>query len=167
MRFVKPTADGGFVTQGYYNDTGCMTLSDILHDKLDYSSLKATDGSNTARKYKCRDKRALAKKITLDFIELMVDDIIETGNVFVLPVQQGAQIKVVAKTSKAVRSIARRKSYKDVDLLNSDFKIYEFVFDFHRYKELKRRYIRINQNRYRRLVEKVNNDEIRYFDGFF
>ena len=171
MRFLKPNSDGTLKLQGNYNDTGCITLSDLLHEELDYSflSMKASTlkNQNTAKFYKCRDKRALAKKIALDFLELLIDDLIQTGNVFIMPVQQGAQIKIVAKPSKAVKSISRRKAYGSVDLFNSDFKIYEFVFDFYVRGKLRRRYIRINQERYQKIVEKVNNDEIRYFDGFF
>jgi len=166
VRFIKPTSGGAYIKCGLYNDTGCLTLSDLLHQEIDYTFLSAGPGRNTARLHKCRDKRALAKKISLDFLSLLLDDLIATGNIFLLPVQQGAQIKIVAKTRKAVRSIIRRKAYSAVDFMESDFKVYEFVLDYKIQGDLRRRYLRVNQDRYAQMVDRVNKGQ-RYFDGFF
>jgi hypothetical protein len=148
-----------------YRQDHCVRMRDILHEGFGYSRLKSSLG-NTARVHQCNSKRTLAAKLIHEFLELMVDDLIEKGNVYKLPIQQGGMVRIVRKTDRAIRSISRRGAYKGVDLIESDFNIYEMVFDFQARGKLIRRYIQLDRARYGRLVEKVNRGEIRYQNGF-
>lgn len=62
---------------------GKTSLQDLSRDR-DYSWLKATKG-NTRQIYKAQTKKDLAIKIFIDFLEIMLEDVIKNGNVFRLP----------------------------------------------------------------------------------
>jgi hypothetical protein len=148
-----------------YQEHHCVRLDDILHEGLDFSFLTSQDGANTCRRHKVRSKRELAKRLALDFLDMMIQDLIQEGDVYKLPIQQGAFMYVVRKTDRAIESIAKRGTYKKVDLFDADFNIYELVLDFYVAYKLRRRILHLDKARYTQLAELVNNGK-RYLRGF-
>lgn len=145
-----------------YETEHCWRLTDLLDESWDYSSLQNTDGSNTPRTYKCNSKQQLARKIFLEFLSLVLDDMIRTGDHYKLPVMQGAKWRIVAKSVGAMRSIVRRGAYQCVNLRLSGNKIYEMVFDYRRGKNWKRAIMQLDATRYGRLCELVEEHDMVY-----
>jgi hypothetical protein len=145
-----------------YRQDHCVRMDDILHKGLDYSFLKIKGGVHSLG---ARNRQALAKRIVHDFLDAVIGDLIEQGNIYQLPIQQGAQMRVVRKPDRAVKSISKRKRYVHVDVFESDFHMYEIVLDFIGRSRLRRRMVHIDKTRYQRMCELVNGGK-RYLNSF-
>lgn len=114
-------------------------------------------------KTKKHDKKKVIRGIFLEFIKLMIEDLIEHNYRFRSPNKEGFSIRIQEKHECGVNQIiASGKTYLDVDLIASDAKIYEFAF-FSIHLKYWNRKIRIGHSTYKKLVQKVNQGR-RYFE---
>ena len=144
-----------------YYEGHCTTLDDILHENLDYSLLRGY------RHHKCKSRQQLAKKLAHDFWDTVIDDIIETGNAYKLPIAQGVVMRIVRKPEAGIRYLSTHPTaYKQVDMMESDFNMYEMVIDMQHRGKLLRRIVHLDKKRYARIVEKVHQG-MRYQNGGF
>lgn len=155
--FKRLKEDGTYETLGIYSDEGCVRITDILHEGLDYSFLKGE--GDIARRYKAGSLMMLARKISYDFLKVVIDDIIEKGNIYKLPIQSGAHLKIVTKTPAEVEiaTTKRGRRYREVDLFETDYRIYEMVMDYKYYGKPRRRHVQLGMNYYKRIVANANN----------
>jgi hypothetical protein len=92
-------------------------------------------------------------KILIEFFKIVVDDLMENGNIFVLPVASKMEFKVQEIASHRVKRIFQAGAYAFVDKRLSDFKLYNFVFKSKSVFAVAKLYKRL----YKELVEKVHN----------
>lgn len=131
-----------------YDYSNAITLVDLLPDE------------DCERWEVCGRKMHRGKKaraIFGDFLAIMLDDIIENGNVYYAPIVEELRIYIQHQKRANVERILRNSSkiYKDVDLIKSDGKFYEFVL-YSRSIPGKYRSIRINYKKYKQIIKKVN-----------
>ncbi len=105
------------------------------------------------------------RAVFIDFLGLLMDDLIENNNRFTSPNRYWFQIYVCEKSKKETFMKLRRNGvYNDVDIIKSDAKLYHFRL-FSNYIGPKRyRAVRIGYQRYKKMVKKVNGG-MRYFES--
>ena len=156
-----------FVKKGLYPTEHTWSMQDILHSKLDYSKfIKSTIGGNSARRHNCASKARLAQVICSEVVRLVLEDVIKTGNIFQLPVMQGAYIKIVEKEGGKLNCILRQRKwngnyYKDLDMFGSDGKIYEMILEFYVGKYRRERMVWLDRRLFDLLV-KMTSEGKRY-----
>lgn len=158
MIITIPQANGVKRSFGVYNDEHCLRLTDLLPDGDDYSVLELKASAPTGgicRLHKVRSTGQLARKIALDVLGSLFDHLIETGDHFQFPVAQQARLRIVAKTSQAVESIARRDTYQMVNLRKSKGRIFEMRFEYRRFGADHLRFLHLDRARYQRLCQYV------------
>jgi hypothetical protein len=154
--FTCKTKTGAIITIGRYRRDHCVGMRELIPEGGDYSWL-GEGIPNINKRYKCRTKFNFCRKLATEFLEIMVRDMIETGNVFKLPIQKGANFRIVAKSQAEVGMVLRKKKYKPVDVIESEFQIYNFVFDYRdKYNLYHRRFIKIDFGLYKRMMALVN-----------
>lgn len=118
-------------------------------------NVKATDGKLRKQRY--------IRRIFFDFLKIMIEDCIENNSKFTAPCYPTFRVFIKEKPDFEVRKILEKNTYKMVNLVESDFKIYEFCF-YSPYLKRKNRYrnIRVGYKHYNQLAEKVNQGK-RYF----
>jgi hypothetical protein len=153
---------GEWLQFGRYDDAHCIRLTDMLPKGQLCNLLELTDDApsrNITKLHKCGDRVELHRRIVVGFLTLIVDDLIDNGNYFQMPVQNLARWRIRGKTRKQVESIARRDTYKFVDLAKSDGMVYEMILEFEIMRRGVRkkvtRMIRLNYERYQRLCQRV------------
>jgi uncharacterized membrane protein YheB (UPF0754 family) len=133
-------------------------INDIIPEDF-VKTLKITnDVIKTRFNRGSRVKKQFAQKIFFRFLSLMIDDCIENNSKFVSPSRYwfAVYIKQINNGNRN-RILKNRKIYTDVDLIASDFKIYEFVLRSSYLKGYNQnRRIRIGYKKYKELVSKVN-----------
>ena len=128
---------------------------DSLFLKPDEMNVKVSHGKVRKHRY--------IRRIFFDFLKLMIEDCIENNSKFTAPCYPTFQVFIKEKPDFEVKKILRRKAYKMVDLVESDFKIYEFTFfSPYMHKGNQYRSIRISYTHYKQLAQKVNEGK-RYF----
>lgn len=142
----------------------CLTLEDVFHQNVDYALLANTDGSNTTKHHKVRDKRQLAKQIFWEFLTTLLDDMIATGNQYLFPVVPLGRFRIVAMPEKPANYKAKRGRYPMFDLARDDFRLYELRFEYCQFNNPKvyQRCCRMDLPRYYRLAELVNKELVSY-----
>lgn len=97
-----------------------------------------------------------ARSIFCAFMKLVIEDMIENGNVFISPNIDHFRLFIKEKTIDSRRMILQNgKTYTDVDLIKSDGKIYEFVLSQSKIPG-KFRSVRISYTEYKKVIKKVN-----------
>ena len=161
MRVTIPDpATGQRYIYGLYDDSHCLRLTDLMPNGQDFSLLELTGGGDVCRTYGAGSKARLARRLVLHFLALVVDQLVETGDHYQLPIKGLACWRIIGKSKQAVQSIARRDKYKMVDLEKSQGMIYELVFELTKKRQPVKRIVRLNRERYLRLCELANNGKV-------
>jgi len=138
----------------HYDTSLNKNIEHIFPKTLKLSWLKGKGNINKI--YKARTKRDLAKKIFHMFMANLLDHLIETGDIFILPIPGHNYIQIEEMPDAEVRHRMQIGTYQFVDIIQSDFKIYYFVLRFASSSRTSTRVIRIDYNRYKYLCDKVN-----------
>ncbi len=110
-----------------------------------------------ARHYKCRDKKALAQKIFLRYLYLLVRDLIEGGKIFHFPSQTLASLRMHKIAGEHFKYARKRGKFKEVDFLKSDFSAYLLVMDYETNKGVKiTRQVVMSENLAKMIIDKTN-----------
>jgi hypothetical protein len=108
-------------------------------------------------------RRRFMQRVFVEFLNLMLNDAIDNNTKFISPSRYWFSIYIREKGKKDMGRIGRNsKIYGDVDFIESDGKVYEFVFQSPYLPKGKYRSIRIGWTMYQKLVKKVN-EGMRYF----
>ncbi len=111
-----------------------------------------------------RVKKQFAQKIFFRFLKIIIQECITNNVKFISPSRYWFAIYIKEVNNANKKRILKTKGiYNNVDLISSDFKIYEFVLRssyLTGYNQNRR--IRISYNKYKELVEEVNLGK-RYF----
>ena len=99
-----------------------------------------------------------ARNMLCKFINVIVENAIENNYTFKLPDIEHCYIGIASKSSAQIQDILspKCKVYQDVDLINTDFKIYQFFYRATNYI----RQCRINHHKYKRIVKSANEGRI-------
>jgi hypothetical protein len=103
-----------------------------------------------------RVKDHFIRKVFMVFLRMVVVDCIENNVKFITPMKDWFAIHICAKSDKAsISRIKRKETYKNVDPIATEFKIYEVSIDN---PHCKRRFwpVRISHGMYKRIVERAN-----------
>jgi len=99
-----------------------------LYKTFDLDKLKGK--GKIARLYKCRDKKALAQKIFLRYLYLLLLDMINGDKIFYFPSKHLSCIRMAKVSGEKFKELRRKGFFKDVDFLKSDFSGYYLVMDY-------------------------------------
>jgi len=147
-----------------YDRKHCFTLDDILHAGLDYSLLQNTDGGNTTKHHKVRDRRQLAKQIGWEFLTTMLDSLIATGDHYLLPTRSYSLLRIVAAPSSITTKRFRQGRYQMVDPFAHGYRTYELKLNYRRPNNpvIYQRFCRVDLPRYYQLAQLVNAGKVSY-----
>lgn len=159
---LPPGAKNKAVLQPRYRRDHCHTMDDLLHQGLDYSLLKNRDGSNTTKTHNVRDLRQLAKQIAWEFVTTLLDELMETGDHYLLPTRNFCQLRICAAPDSISRKRLELGRYQMVDPFAHGGKTYEFRLDFKRYGYQGKRICRVDLPRYYKLCKLVNEGKVSY-----
>lgn len=157
-----------------YDYSNAATINDVL--PLEFCQSLQIQASQVQAKYKNgkRVKRQYVQKIFYDFLKLIIDECMQKNVCFISPTVPYFAIYIKKKMDwETGRILKRGKTYNNVDLIESDCLIYEFVFFMNLRKgigrnanplnRLKRyRAIRIGHTKYMELIDRVNKGQ-RYY----
>ncbi|UJP63999.1 hypothetical protein [Mongoliitalea daihaiensis] len=139
-----------------YDYSDAATIEDVLPDEFcDSLEIKSYQVKAIHNRGK-RVKRRLVRSVFYDFLNLLIDDLMETNNRFVSPSKNYFMFYIKEKSFESVRRIYKNGIYKAVDPVLSNGKIYEYFMEFHMGSKVVRRPVRISYRKYMELVKKVN-----------
>jgi len=150
------------VLRPIYRRDHCHKMDDILHQGLDYSLLKNLDGSNTTKYHKVRDLRQLAKQIAWEFLTTILDELIETGDHYLLPTRNFSLLRICAAPGSVSRKRLELGRYQMVNPFAHEGRTYELKLDFKKWGHKGKRVCRIDLPRYYKLCKLVNQDKVSY-----
>ncbi len=130
-----------------------ITISDLFCN-FDVTKLKG-DG-NIKRKYKCEDKKALAKKIFLRYLYILILDMIDGGKTFVFPYKKYLELRFRTIPTPQFKAALRAGAYEEVDVLKSNFKCYEMVMTYKWRVWRIERVVKLSHNFRQLIVDKIN-----------
>lgn len=127
-----------------YRDDHCLGPPDLFSG-LDCSFID----SKVKQEYKLANKKAFAVRVFTDFFAELIDEVVDSGNIYIFPTKGHSYIRVEEMARRKVLWKIQSGIYQFVDLIATDFKIYHVVCRAARkYKE-----IRINRDTYMRLCK--------------
>lgn len=145
--------------QHYYKDA--KTIKDVISPEFVQTlNLKSYQFDVKTTRGHVRKER-FAQKVFATFLDLVITDLIENNNKFLSPTKNWFTIFIREVSPMNKKKILASKAYQNVDLIQSDFKFYEFVF-YSSYLYDKYRSIRISYIKYKELIAKVNEGK-RYY----
>jgi len=142
-----------------YDYSDAAVLKDVIPDALvrKVPIVKKKVPSYTGHKGK------VVRAVFLDFLQILMDELIKTNAVFQSPNLETFQVFIREKSYAEQRRLrASTKIYQDVDLIASMGKIYEFVLMSGSLPDSKYRKIRISYSRYKDLVKAANGGMFYY-----
>lgn len=83
-----------------------------------------------ARKYKTRDKKALAQKIFLRYLYLLLTDLTDGKHIFHFSSKHISSIRMVRVSGEEFKTLRKRGMFKDIDFLMSNFSAYFLVMSY-------------------------------------
>lgn len=149
----------------FYDYSKAAKLTDLFEEKfLDELDLKTSQITGVKFNRGKRVKMMFIRNVFTYFLSLLIEECIEYNSKFLFNGKYWFYIYIKKITSGNFQRIMKNGTYKKVDLIASDFKIYQFIF-YSVYLPRGDRYrrIMINYNLYDKLIEKVNNGK-RYFE---
>ena len=110
-------------------------------------------------------KDRMFRNIFYDFLKMVIDDCIENNDKFVSPNMQSFSVYIREKATAEKHRLLKTSAevYRNVDIIKSDGKFYEFVLVSRWLRGSKYRKIRIGHSKYKEIVKKVNEGK-RYFE---
>lgn len=149
MRFKNQTRD--------YSDAA--KINDIIPEEFVKKLIIPNDAIPNKFNRGIRVKKQFAQKIFFRFLKIIIDECIQKNVRFISPSRYWFTIFIKEINSGNRKRILKNKEiYKEVDLIKSDFKIYEFVLrSSYLIGRLNNRRIRIAYQKYKELIQMVNN----------
>jgi len=137
-----------------YVEKHLTTINDLFDD---FNVDKVHGKGNVKRKYKCSDKKALARKIFLRYLYNLMWKLTDGGATFVFPTRAHMEIRW-RKLPDTTFKKARAAGYLgDVDILMSNFTYYEMVLYYKAGGYTFYKPIKLSDNFRQKLLEKVNS----------
>ena len=130
-----------------------ITISDLFCN-FDVNKLKGK--GNIKRTHKCEDKKALAKKIFLRYLFHLFTEMIKGGQAFLFPYKNYMELSIQIMPDHMFKRARQVGAYRDVDVLKSNFRHYEFMLRYKRYDRMRKCYVKLSNNFRRQMIEKVN-----------
>ncbi len=124
---------------------------------FDLKKIKAKGKGKIARIYKCRDKRALAQKIFLRYLYLLLNDLIGGGKMFHFPSKHMCCIKMIKIEGEEFKKFRKRGFFRKVDFLISNFSGYFLAMEYiNRVGRKKTKHIVLSKNMADEILRKTN-----------
>lgn len=133
-------------------------IPDEFCDSLDIKSYSVKAKHKRGR----RVKRRAVRNVFFDFLNVLIEELMEKNHRFVSPTREYFVLFIKEKSYESIRRIYKNGIYQDVDPIQSEGKIYEFFIHFHVDGRVVRRPVRISYKKYKELIERVNKGQ-RYF----
>lgn len=147
-----------FKNQKYdYSDASKIedVLSDEFCDSIDVKSYQMKVKHNRGK----RVKRRFVRSVFYDFLNILIDELMENNHRFVSPNKDYFLFYIKEKSPESIRRIYNNGIYKNVDPIHSEGKIYEYFMEFHISGKVVKRPVRISYKKYLTLISKVNKGE--------
>jgi len=147
-----------------YDYSNASLMTDFFSEEfLEKVNIKQDQISEVKYKRGKRVRLMLCRNVFSVFLQILINDCIENNTKFLFRGRYWFYIYIKKITPGNFNRIINNGIYKTVNLIDSDFSIYEFVF-YSVYLNLGERFrrIRINYDTYQELIKKVNNGK-RYY----
>lgn len=138
-----------------------LTSSHIF-SKENYDYTKITSTKPLKPTYGAEDRMRLCRKIFMDFLELLINHLIDTGDKFRMPTENESYIYIEKKPEWETKQIMQNGAYGDLDLFECDFTLYHPVLTFMKGRKKFVKPIAITKKTYRKLYNKTCEGK-RYF----
>jgi len=143
-----------------YSYENAATFQDLFSDEfIKKLNIQPSQMEKLVCRRGMRVRKMFVRSVFAVFLNALIDDIIKNNIKFFFGGKHWFYIYIQKITElNFERIINNGKIYQDVDLINSDFNIYEFVFQS-KFSEKKDKYrrIRIGYKKYKEIVRLVNN----------
>jgi hypothetical protein len=161
---ARPSAEQPAGRWGRYRFDHCYTLDDLLPPTGEaYAGLTSVSGLNTARAHKARSKRELAKRICLDFVALVLDDLIATGDHYQLPAGSQSILRVVAMPVRRCSLLLRQRRYRMNDVFATGGRFYQFRLELGKPGQRPRvKGVYVDMGRYHELCKRIALGQVAY-----
>lgn len=138
-----------------------LTSSHIFGNNYDYSKIKGEGSLRII--YGVTDKKRLARMIFMDFLNELMNHIVETGDKFKFPSQNYSTLYIEEKPDWEVQKALQAGVYSFTDPFFSDFKLYNFVMTYTKGKKTRKKIVLCDKELYKVLCDKVLSGK-RYFE---
>jgi hypothetical protein len=147
-----------------YDYSNASLMTDMFSEEfLDRVDIKQDQITGIKHKRGKRVRLMLCRNVFSVFLQIVIADCIKNNTKFLYRGRYWFYIYIKKVTKGNFNRIISNGIYKTVNLIESDFNIYEFVFYSVYLNPLERfRRIRINYDTYQQLIDKVNNGK-RYY----
>jgi hypothetical protein len=145
-----------------YRDDHCRTMNDLLRTSDDFSGLVSSTGGNTAREHRCRNKHQLAKKIGYDFLGLVLDHLISTGDEYKLPVGDNSRLRIVSMSAAQSQMLYARGRYRMNDVHATGGRFYHFRLELGWRGVVRKKGVYVDMGRYYRLCRLIATGAVVY-----
>lgn len=132
-----------------------ITISDLY---VNYNVDKLRGDGNIKRKYKCEDKKALAKKIFLRYLYILMIDMIKGGTTFIMPSRQFLELRWKQMKNWSLQRAIQTGAFQELDILKSGRKFYEMVMSWKSRGLKYERKVKLSRNFEDMVIEKVNTE---------
>jgi hypothetical protein len=149
----------------FYDYSKAAKLTDLFDEKfLDELDLKTSQITGVKFNRGKRVKLMFVRNVFTFFLALLIQECIQHNYKFLFNGKHWFYIFIKRINNGNFNRIMKNGTYKRVDLIASDFKIYQFVF-YSKYLPAGDRYRRININydKYNELIDQVNQGK-RYYE---
>jgi hypothetical protein len=130
-----------------------MTCNDLF---CNFDPQKLTGKGNIKRTYKCADKHSLAKQIFMRVMYVMIQDLIEGGNTFMLPSRRYFELRMRRIPKDGFARMRQAGYMQEIDVVSTGGHAYEPVLVFKRYGQMITRPVKLSKNFREMLAEKMN-----------
>lgn len=162
---ARPTEEKPAGRWGKYRFDHCLNLDDLLPrtEPENYNRLTSLSGQNTARAHRARSKRELAKRIVLDFMTLIVEDLITTGDHYYLPAGKESRLRVVAMPVRRCNMLIRQQRYRMNDVFATNGRFYQFRLELGNYGGARRfKGVYVDRGHYHDLCKRIALKKVVY-----
>lgn len=160
---ARPTEDKPAGRWGRYRFDHCLTLEDLLPQQPKaYTKLTSLSGQNTARSHNARSKRELARRIALDFVALVLDDLIATGDHYQLPAGKDSRLRVVAMPVVRGQMLLAQQRYRMNDVFATHGRFYQFRLELGAFGKRRVKGVYVDRGRYIELCKRIALGQVAY-----
>lgn len=134
-----------------------VTVEDIFDG---YDLTLVTGNGNIKRIYKCADKSILVKKIFVKYINILLENLIENNTAFLFPTRTFFVMQIRRIPDSQFKKARQAGAYRDVDILKSNFRGYEFCTKYSLKGNRKEDVVKVGKKHLTKLIDKTNEGSI-------
>lgn len=131
-----------------------ITTNDLF---CNFDMKKLTGEGNIKRAHHCADKKSLAKRILLQYLYVMFEDLVQGGKTFMLPSRRYGELKIRRIPDILFKRTRQKGYHQDIDVIQSGMVGYEPILVYKSYGRIVNTPVRLSAHFKEILLEKTNS----------